>query len=252
MEVVCYVDGFNLYYGALKGTPYKWLDLGALCDAIVPLDQVTKIVYFTAPIKPTIEDSTNQANRRQQIYWRALRLDSRIEIVQGVFKTAARWQPFVDQAWSTVTRPRIRPTNYVDGVEDRFAGRLTRVPKAYVLKTEEKSSDVNLGAHLLRDTYIGNLKKAVVITNDSDLKTPIGFARDHGVTVGLISPAASINRELRIQASFVQSIHGSMLKKYQFEDELVSPTGSRISKPNVWKQETQKPASREAGFRPER
>jgi len=31
-----YVDGFNLYYGCLKGTPYKWLDLGALCQALLP------------------------------------------------------------------------------------------------------------------------------------------------------------------------------------------------------------------------
>ncbi len=22
-----YVDGFNFYYGAVKGTPYKWLDI---------------------------------------------------------------------------------------------------------------------------------------------------------------------------------------------------------------------------------
>lgn len=22
-----YIDGYNLYYGCLKGTPYKWLDL---------------------------------------------------------------------------------------------------------------------------------------------------------------------------------------------------------------------------------
>ena len=26
-----YVDAFNLYYGALKGTAYKWLDLDRLC-----------------------------------------------------------------------------------------------------------------------------------------------------------------------------------------------------------------------------
>ena len=24
---IVYIDGFNLYYGALKGGPYKWLDL---------------------------------------------------------------------------------------------------------------------------------------------------------------------------------------------------------------------------------
>jgi len=26
-----YIDGFNLFYGALKGSRYKWLDLDALC-----------------------------------------------------------------------------------------------------------------------------------------------------------------------------------------------------------------------------
>ena len=30
MRTVVYVDGFNLYYGALKGTSWKWLDLVAL------------------------------------------------------------------------------------------------------------------------------------------------------------------------------------------------------------------------------
>ena len=29
-----YVDGFNLYYGALKRTPYKWLDLGKFCQVM--------------------------------------------------------------------------------------------------------------------------------------------------------------------------------------------------------------------------
>ena len=35
-----YVDGFNLYYGALKGTPYKWLDLGALSKVLLPRDTI--------------------------------------------------------------------------------------------------------------------------------------------------------------------------------------------------------------------
>ena len=32
-----YIDGFNLFYGALKGSPYKWLDLGA-CSS--PIDKM--------------------------------------------------------------------------------------------------------------------------------------------------------------------------------------------------------------------
>jgi hypothetical protein len=27
MRANIYIDGFNLYYRALKGTPYRWLDL---------------------------------------------------------------------------------------------------------------------------------------------------------------------------------------------------------------------------------
>ena len=32
MKVIVYIDGFNLFYGMLKGTPYKWLDLEKFAD----------------------------------------------------------------------------------------------------------------------------------------------------------------------------------------------------------------------------
>lgn len=31
MKVNVYIDGFNLYYGAVKGTPYRWLNLAEMC-----------------------------------------------------------------------------------------------------------------------------------------------------------------------------------------------------------------------------
>ena len=43
-----YIDGFTLYYGCLKGTPYKWLDLLALCRVMLPNDALDQIKYFTA------------------------------------------------------------------------------------------------------------------------------------------------------------------------------------------------------------
>jgi hypothetical protein len=43
-----YIDAFNLYYGCLKGTPYKWLDLGLLCRLLLPGYSVNQIRYFTA------------------------------------------------------------------------------------------------------------------------------------------------------------------------------------------------------------
>jgi hypothetical protein len=36
MKTNVYIDGFNLYYGCLKGTPHKWLNLAAFCQASFP------------------------------------------------------------------------------------------------------------------------------------------------------------------------------------------------------------------------
>ncbi len=49
MKTNVYVDGFNLYYGCLKNTPYRWLDLDALARTILDAHHVIhRIRYFTA------------------------------------------------------------------------------------------------------------------------------------------------------------------------------------------------------------
>jgi hypothetical protein len=41
MKVYVYVDGFNLYYRTLKGTPYKWINLFELAKRLLdPIDSV--------------------------------------------------------------------------------------------------------------------------------------------------------------------------------------------------------------------
>ena len=46
-----YVDGLNLYYGALKGTSFRWLDLVKLAKLLVPDEyQVDQLRYFTARV----------------------------------------------------------------------------------------------------------------------------------------------------------------------------------------------------------
>ena len=54
LQTNVYIDGFNLYYGCAKGTPHRWLDLGALCNALLPKkrdsqDQVFYRACNTAP-----------------------------------------------------------------------------------------------------------------------------------------------------------------------------------------------------------
>ena len=67
-----YIDGFNLYYGKLKGTPFKWINLDILCRTNLDpaKNKIQKIKYFTALVKPRPGDPDQ--NIRQQAYIRAL------------------------------------------------------------------------------------------------------------------------------------------------------------------------------------
>ena len=119
-----YVDGFNLYYGALRSTGFKWLDLAAMCRLLLPAHDILRIAYFTARVngRPTDPDQP----LRQQLYLRALLTIPNLNIVYGHFLTKRVSLPLAGC-----------PPD---------AQRSVRV-----IRTEEKGSDVSLAAHLLRD-----------------------------------------------------------------------------------------------------
>ena len=146
-KAFAYIDGFNLYYRAVKGTPYKWLNLRQMCELLVPEYDITRIKYFTAPVSGK-DDPEKPA--RQQTYLRALRTIS-VEVVMGKFLTRE--------------------------VPMRLVGDKNQI--VMVLKTEEKGSDVNLAAHLLIDGFTKQYEAAIVLSNDSDLTMPIQYVRDN-------------------------------------------------------------------------
>ena len=85
-----YVDGYNLYYARLKGTPYKWLDLVALFrDRILraqdPNAQVVALKYFTAPVMARYARHGAESTNAQTQYHRALESGSSglVEIIKG-------------------------------------------------------------------------------------------------------------------------------------------------------------------------
>jgi hypothetical protein len=83
MRTNVYIDGFNLYYGCLRGTPYKWLDLNALCRKLVPRDDVQRIRYFTARIAARPDDL--QSADRQEAYLRAVARDPKFTSIWVTF-----------------------------------------------------------------------------------------------------------------------------------------------------------------------
>ncbi len=80
-----YVDEFNLYYGKMKHSPYKWLNIKCLCEAIFPKNNICSIKYFTARVSGTPGDP-GQPNR-QATYFRALETIPDLTLIYGHFLT---------------------------------------------------------------------------------------------------------------------------------------------------------------------
>lgn len=207
MATIVYIDGFNLYYGALKDTPYRWLNLDALCRRVLPRDDIACIRYFTALVAERPGDP--QQPQRQLTYLRALETFPNIEIHYGHFLAHKVRMP--------VTKPRLLGTKTVE-----------------VIKTEEKGSDVNLASYLLLDAFQRKCDTAIVISNDSDLKTPIEIAeRELGVKVGIVNPHPSARRSRALGATFFKQLRKSALAKSQLPNTVEDAKGE-VRKPKTW------------------
>ena len=94
MKTNVYIDGLNLYYRAVRGTQYKWLDIDALVKKMCPQNTICKIKYFTSIVSSRPNDPGQST--RQQIYLRALRTFPNIEIIEGHFLTSKVRMPLVN------------------------------------------------------------------------------------------------------------------------------------------------------------
>ena len=85
VRTTVYVDGFNLYYGALRDQPYKWLDLLGFSLRLSALyNTVARIRYFTAEVLPSPRNPA--APERQQANLRALKTIANLSVHYGLFQ----------------------------------------------------------------------------------------------------------------------------------------------------------------------
>ncbi len=205
MKINIYIDGFNLYYGAIKNTPYKWLDILKMSQLLFPNDTINQIKYFSARVSARPNDPDQPI--RQATYWRALQTIPNLSIIEGTFLT----KPVMMPVFNT------NPQQYVR-----------------VIKTEEKGSDVNLGIHMLNDGYKKDYDLAVMITNDSDLLEPMRIVKqDLGLPVGLVNPHRTPSFSLRQHAAFIKQIRQGVLRASQFPVSLTDKNGT-FHKPASW------------------
>ena len=209
LRTFVYVDGFNLYYGALRRTRFKWLDIEKLCWLILKNTPINKIKYFTARVVPRSNDPDQGI--RQEIYLRALATNPKVEIHFGHFLSHVTRMPLCDSTGKVTGQ-------YAD-----------------VLKTEEKGSDVNIAAHLLLDAHTSRFDQAIVISNDSDLLTPIKFVRrDFRKRVGILNPHQRPSQVLLREADFLRPIRIGAVAAAQFPDQMSDGNGI-FGRPSRWK-----------------
>ena len=97
----------------------------------------------------------------------------------------------------------------------------------------QKGSDVNLAVHLLNDAWNGLFDAAAVISNDTDLVTPIRMVTaERGKPVFIVCPGRwQVAPKLKQAASYVRHVHVAQLRAAQSPDAL---PGTAISKPPGW------------------
>jgi hypothetical protein len=193
-RTIVYIDGFNRYYRALKGTPHNWLDIEAMSRAALPHTCTTERVNnYTAHISGRVDAG---APRRPHAYLRAIATLPKVAIHYGNFLVTQKW------AW-LLQPPEFRP------VITFSSGSAPQV--AYVWKTEEKGLDVNLGVHLVRDAFLGAFDIAAVLTIDTDLVEPVRIVtQELGLAVTLLSPIGRPATSLAKVASSIRHVQPYM------------------------------------------
>ncbi|WP_293619439.1 NYN domain-containing protein [Salinisphaera sp.] len=201
-----YVDGFNLYYGALRNTPYRWFDIDRACSTILHGDnQIVQIKYFTALVDGSIDPDGQQ---RQKLYIKALKAwSSHLEVHYGHFLAHAKHMKNANP------------------------------PPAFcnVINIEEKGSDVNLAAHFIRDAFLDEYDVGVVVSNDSDLVEAVRIVKEDAQKVtGVILPLRKgrrASKKLSKAPHFVRELRSTTVAASQLPEQIPD---TKLFKPERW------------------
>ncbi|WP_256078667.1 NYN domain-containing protein [Massilia sp. YIM B04103] len=174
-KTTVYVDGYNLYYGRLRGTPYKWLDLVQLFDTMLAQrdqnESLEMVRFFTAPALANFASHGRASVEAQSAYHRALkaRHPDRFDLIYGAHaydKSGTLLPCFVTgQPYNRANRTR-------------------------VWKLEEKKTDVNLALGMYRDACRRAVSRMILVSNDSDAEPALAAIREDfpDIMLGLIVP----------------------------------------------------------------
>ncbi|WGG49631.1 NYN domain-containing protein [Rugamonas sp. DEMB1] len=174
-KTAVYIDGYNLYYGRLRGTEFKWLDLVQLFQSLLAQrdqsESLEKVIFFTAPALATFATHGESSVNAQAAYHRAL------EAVYGEQVEIVRGKHAYDRNGALLPA-------YIEGQP------YDRNNRIRVWKLEEKKTDVNLAIRMYRDACKERYDRVVLVSNDSDAEPVLSALREDfpNLMIGIVSP----------------------------------------------------------------
>lgn len=202
MNVICYIDGFNLYHGLRsKGwRKYYWLDLWALSERFL-LDGQTlvEVVYCTAKVK-----QDPPAQKRQLTFIDALKAH----------------RPGLKVVYGHYLAKEMRCHNC----------------KNTYTRHEEKMTDVNIACHLLTDAMDGRFDVALLMSGDSDMVPPVRIISERWPAKKVIA----VFPPERYSDALKKAVHGhtwigeEKLRQSLLPERVQVAPGKTVTRPPDW------------------
>ena len=219
MSTIAYIDGYNLYYGLLRKSQYKWLDVYALFrdQALNQSSDLVEVRYYTAPMLGKMSDDL-ESPIRQRRYLQALRKMHPIGLTLIEGRIVA----------STPFQRLIRPIPEAPHLQ-----------KVQVLDFNEKKTDVNIASDMINGAWLKTYDQAVLCSNDSDLEGALRSIKEHHphIRIGLVAPISGddprkISSDLARFSDWKKILSTTNLSRSQLPDRIPS---SHLAKPTAWK-----------------
>ncbi|GLK91026.1 NYN domain-containing protein [Pseudomonas turukhanskensis] len=228
MRTAFFVDGYNLYYGVLHGSPHKWLDLPALLNSVLaiqdPAATLSSVNYYSAPVIARLATRGQASNDAQSRYLRALQARG-VAITLGAHRLAKGFAP-----------------RFVEGQQ---ASRLDQIA---IWQLDEKETDVNLALGMYRAASRSDqlqIEHIVLVSGDSDLAPALAAIRADfpHIRLGVILPHRAKAERLQREPPGSLKQHADWLRRYISDAELAAhqlpvkvplPSKPAIVKPDYW------------------
>lgn len=209
MNTLCFVDGYNLYYGALQGSADKWLDLPALLAHILrvqsPDYRLCGVNYYTSPVIARLASRGQKSNDSQSRYIRALEARG-VTVTLGKHRLAAGRAP-----------------RYIEGQK------ADRQEQVRIWQLEEKQTDVNLALGMYRAACRAHLtepqiEQIVVVSADTDLAPALKLIRADfpALRLGVILPHRGTAQHHQREAPGDLKEACDWMRRYLNDDELAA------------------------------